>query len=233
MNKKNKDSVIVRLNNDTSQTEIKTYFTKIFDLKQSGKEFPVNLNDVWRLVYSRKDKAVRVLTSEFIEGEDYITQNTDNQVFPQNGENLGGRPSVDYYLSVPCLEYFIAKRVREVFEVYRSVFHKVIDERKDIFVNQIRTKSDYRALRKQAYEMVVLQGSTHRDAAQALGVSEQSISAWAKNGNWRDILLANMEGVYESKLDNVLRCILTDVCEIEDKELRLRIVNKLTKGGAL
>lgn len=28
-------------------------------------------------------------------------------------------------LSVPCLEFFIARKVRPVFEVYRQVFHKV------------------------------------------------------------------------------------------------------------
>ena len=28
-----------------------------------------------------------------------------------------------YMLSVSCLEYFIARKVRSVFEVYRSVFH--------------------------------------------------------------------------------------------------------------
>ena len=28
-------------------------------------------------------------------------------------------------LSVPCLEFFIARKVRQVFEVYRQVFHKV------------------------------------------------------------------------------------------------------------
>lgn len=28
-------------------------------------------------------------------------------------------------LSIPCLEFFIARKVRPVFEVYRQVFHKV------------------------------------------------------------------------------------------------------------
>lgn len=36
-----------------------------------------------------------------------------------------GRPQNTYMLSVPCLEFFIARRVRPVFEVYRQVFHKV------------------------------------------------------------------------------------------------------------
>ena len=36
-----------------------------------------------------------------------------------------GRPQNIYMLSVPCLEYLIARKVRPVFEVYRQVFHKV------------------------------------------------------------------------------------------------------------
>lgn len=32
-----------------------------------------------------------------------------------------------YMLSLPCFEFFIARKVRSVFEVYRQVFHKVAD----------------------------------------------------------------------------------------------------------
>lgn len=105
----------------------------------------MNLDEVWPLVYSRRDKAVRALRSGeiFMEGIDY-------QVFPQNGEksdtfshfggkvqddnkdekskggfSVMGRPQNTYMLSVPCLEYLIARKVRPVFEVYRKVFHKV------------------------------------------------------------------------------------------------------------
>lgn len=35
-----------------------------------------------------------------------------------------GRPSKDYMLTVSCMEFFIARKVRAVFEVYRQVFHK-------------------------------------------------------------------------------------------------------------
>lgn len=31
-----------------------------------------------------------------------------------------------YYLATSCLEYFIARKVRSVFEVYRQVFHKAV-----------------------------------------------------------------------------------------------------------
>ena len=55
-------------------------------------------------------------------------QDVDYQVFTQKGENpQGGRPQEIYKLSVSCLEYFIARKVRPVFEVYRQVFHAVIN----------------------------------------------------------------------------------------------------------
>lgn len=134
-----------QLTKQSSDSEIKAYFIQVLNLSRSKEEFPVNLDEVWPLVYSRRDKAIRALRSGeiFMEGIDY-------QVFPQNGEksdtfsHLGGkvqdddknekpkgsfsvmgRPQNTYMLSVPCLEYLIARKVRPVFEVYRQVFHKV------------------------------------------------------------------------------------------------------------
>lgn len=79
----------------------------------------MNLDDVWQLCYAEKGKAVRALRSNFIENVDFI-------VIAKNGKNPdGGRPTDDYYLTSACLEYFVARKVRPVFEVYRRVFHKV------------------------------------------------------------------------------------------------------------
>lgn len=134
-----------QLTKQSSDSEIKAYFIQVLNLSRSKEEFPVNLDEVWPLVYSRRDKAIRALRSGeiFMEGIDY-------QVFPQDGEksdtfsHLGGkvqdddknekpkgsfsvmgRPQNTYMLSIPCLEYLIARKVRPVFEVYRQVFHKV------------------------------------------------------------------------------------------------------------
>ena len=110
---------------------MKAYFEEVLRMSRDSEEFPVNLDDVWPLVYSAKEKAVRALKSN-----DLFLQNVDYQVLAQNGENSGvlarnggkvqnGRPTEIYMLSVPCLEFFIARKVRPVFEVYRQVFHKV------------------------------------------------------------------------------------------------------------
>lgn len=123
--------MILQLTKQSTDQEIKAYFEEVLRLSRDSEEFPVNLDEVWPLVYSRKDKAVRALQSN-----DLFMQNVDYQVLPQNGENSGvlaqnggkvpnGRPTETYMLSVPCLEFFIARKVRPVFEVYRQVFHNV------------------------------------------------------------------------------------------------------------
>lgn len=121
-----------QLTKQSSEAEIKSYFAQVLNLTRCNEAFPVNLDDVWPLVYARRDKAIASLQSNelFMQGIDY-------QVFHQKVEKsdtfsteMGkspklGRPANIYMLSVPCLEFFIARKVRPVFEVYRQVFHKV------------------------------------------------------------------------------------------------------------
>jgi hypothetical protein len=115
------------LGKNAAPEALKAYFTEVFRLEQSGKRFPANLDSVWPLAYGRKEEAVRTLKSDFIEGEDFIAQRPDYEVLRRNAENpLGGRPAVAYFLSTPCLEYLVAKRVKPIFEVYRQVFHRAV-----------------------------------------------------------------------------------------------------------
>lgn len=76
--------MILQLTKQSTDQEIKAYFENILRMSRDSEEFPVNLDDVWPLVYSRKDKAVRALQSN-----DLFMQNVDYQVLPQNGENSG------------------------------------------------------------------------------------------------------------------------------------------------
>ena len=115
---------IIKITKESKRDEIQSYFEKILELKNSGKEFPVNLEEVWPLVYTNKNEAVRSLRESL-----YTIENVDYQVLRRNAENpKGGRPTEDYYLTVSCLEFFIARKVRSVFEVYRQVFHKVVEQ---------------------------------------------------------------------------------------------------------
>ena len=123
-----------QLTKKSSESEIKAYFEGVAKLMQSNEPFPVNLEDVWQLVYATKGKAVQTLKRSelFIEGVDYQIFNQKvkkSGVFNQEEKNSDfmGRPTQVFMLSVPCLEFFIARKVRPVFEVYRKVFHKVVD----------------------------------------------------------------------------------------------------------
>ena len=107
------------LSKESSESEIKRYFNAVLELSKSDNEFPINLDEVWMLVYSDKGKAVRALKENFIEGVDYST-------FTKNGKtDTGGYKVIEYNLTVSCMEFFIARKIRPVFEVYRQVFHKV------------------------------------------------------------------------------------------------------------
>ena len=136
-----------QLTKQSSDSEIKAYFIQVLNLSRSKEEFPVNLDEVWPLVFKFRSDAVRALAKSnlFVKDIDYQVLSTnaqnsevlfhsknksneatsDNTKTDKDGKNLGGRPQNTYMLSVPCLEFFIARKVRPVFEVYRQVFHKV------------------------------------------------------------------------------------------------------------
>ena len=122
--------MILQLTKQSTDQEIKAYFEEVLRMSKDSEEFPVNLEEVWPLVYSEKGKAVRALRSNelFVEGIDFILLAKNGKQEGNNGKQVnswGGNNQVTYMLSVPCLEFFIARKVRPVFEVYRQVFHKV------------------------------------------------------------------------------------------------------------
>lgn len=114
------------LTKESTENQIKAYFQKVLELKQSNEEFPINLDEVWMLVYARKDYALRELRKNFLEDEDFQLLQNEKVVDFNNIKN--GIPYTAK-LSVSCLEYFIARKVRPVFNVYRQVFHKVAEQK--------------------------------------------------------------------------------------------------------
>lgn len=126
--------IMDQLTKSSTSEEIKEYFNAILKLAKASEKYPVNLDEVWMLVYSRKSDAVEALQRDFVENEDF-------QVLRRNPQNpQGGRPFNEYLLSVPCLEYFIVKKVRPVFEVYRKVFHKTAEYAKQLKEPTIKDK---------------------------------------------------------------------------------------------
>lgn len=107
------------LSKESTGEQIRLYFESILKLYRSNDRYPVDLDSVWMLVYSQRSKAVSTLKRNFIEGEDFVS-------FSQSVEReVGGTTKTIYKLSVSCMEYFIARKVRNVFNVYRDVFKKV------------------------------------------------------------------------------------------------------------
>lgn len=134
MNKQNAmQDAHLQLSKSSTEEQLKQYFMGIVELNKSSEEFPINLDDIWPIGYTRKNNAVRDLKNAFYEGEDFIvkdaSQLSDNQrslKFEQ--QKIGGDfKSKDYFLSVSCAEYLIVRKCRPAFEVYRRVFHKVVN----------------------------------------------------------------------------------------------------------
>lgn len=73
------------------------------------------------------------------------SQTTENKSLDQNikqdtKNSWGGQNKIKYYLSVSCLEFFIARKIRAVFEVYRQVFHKVAEKPQKAIVHKPTSK---------------------------------------------------------------------------------------------
>lgn len=89
----------LKLTKESTNSEIKEYFTAVLNLSQSNREFPVSIDDVWPLVYGKKSDAVEAL----INNEQFI-KDVDYQVLRKNPQNpKGGRPTTEYYLTTSCL----------------------------------------------------------------------------------------------------------------------------------
>lgn len=113
------DEEKVFLTKESNGDDIKHYFEGVLELAKSDKEFPVNFDEVWMLAYKDKRSAVHELKDKFLQDVDYQTVRKKVQ-----SSNVAGYTYViDYYLTVSCMEFFVARKVKAVFEVYRKVFH--------------------------------------------------------------------------------------------------------------
>lgn len=112
-----------------NREQIRAYFEQVLNLRNSGNPFPVDLDEVWPLVYTRKDVAVDILKKEYLKGKEYIAQLTGTQRFQQKVEsNIGGDlKSMTYHISVECMQYLIARKRRYLFDIYIQVFNLVVD----------------------------------------------------------------------------------------------------------
>lgn len=223
-----KQAASLQLSKNSTPEVITNYFKKILELKQSGKEFPINLNDAWALAYGRKEDAVRALKNNFIENVHY-------QVLRQNAENpKGGRPIDEYWLSVGCLEYFIASKVHPVFEVYRKVFHAAVESsrQQQNYYNEIHLDQIVGSLTRKEKRLVsrfLLQRTElmQKDVARLLSVSEKTMVKWVNGVDKGNALAAfsQEEALHAEIMDTIL-----DVTNKKTRKTLYDQFNKLTGG---
>lgn len=126
------------LTKDSNEQQIKTYFNNLKKLRDNGSEFPVDLDMVWMLLYNRKDSAIKDLKRNY-------TQDVDYQVLRQMAENLnGGRPVEKIYLSVSCLEFFVANKRRDIFNIYKEAFWATVNNKTQTQQPKIDIKTEIR-----------------------------------------------------------------------------------------
>lgn len=199
-----------QLTKSSDELTIRAYFEGVLQLAQSDEQYPVSLDEVWPLVYSTKGHAVRELTNNFIEDVDY-------QVFTQNGKNLegaqetetaqGGRPANEYRLTTACLEYFIARKVRPVFEVYRAVFHKAAMQAPKNLGEALRLAADLwdknQEQRRQIQEQTLLIAEkTEAINAKDAIIADQSncIAQMQEKVSYLDCILASKDALCMSQI---------------------------------
>ena len=92
-----------QLTKASSNEEIKAYFNAILKLAKASDQYPVNLDEVWPLVYERKDNAVKALVRDFIENDDY-------KLIRRKAEQVSGAKYVDdYLLTLPLLKHCLSQ----------------------------------------------------------------------------------------------------------------------------
>lgn len=124
-----------QLTKETSQDALRNYFAGVIALSKSNDPFPVDLDDVWPLLYTSKAHAVRELKKTRKEDFDYVVKG--DFIFTLEGENkmdsniedkeeTRGRKEDKYFLSLGCLQEWVVRKVPGVFDVYLKVFQNSI-----------------------------------------------------------------------------------------------------------
>ena len=221
------------LSKQSSQEEIKTYFDGILQVARSGNEFPINLDDVWPLVYSKKSDAVEALQRDFL-------QDIDFQVLRKNPQNLqGGRPSIDYSLSLSCMEFFIARKVRAVFEVYRNVFHNTVQMAQNVGAKDAKQIFDFMShpnartvpiKRKPAFSKTRVEGF---DAYMTMIANRFSLDAVSQQRMVNQFAKENDLPLLEYTPSNGGRDSITNLLKAHGIEMSARQANKILSDNGI
>lgn len=195
------------LTKESVPSDIERYFRGVLALDQQDKVFSVNLDDVWQLAYSERGKAVKALKQNFIDNVDFIS-------IAQSGKTAtGGFKKIDYYLTSACLEYFIARKVRPVFEVYRRVFHHV--------ANNIQQQSA--SLNEQIQANITFADWTIK----TLNLNDASKIAWAKKISDKFGLAAELPSVVNAGTEKPITHAATDLLKSHNVGISAQAFNRM------
>lgn len=196
----------VILSKDSNPSDIERYFRGVLALDQQDKVFSVNLDDVWQLVYSERSKAVRALKANFIENVDFILLAILGKQNKQGGSN-----KIDYYLTSACLEYFVARKVRPVFEVYRRVFYHTVAQ-----VQQPSLQEQIQA------------NLTFADwAIKTLNINEASKLGWAKRISDKFGLAAELPDAVNAGTEKPITHAATDLLKSHNVGISAQAFNRM------
>lgn len=198
------------LTKDSVPSDIERYFRGVLALDRQDKVFSVNLDDVWQLVYSERSKAVRALKANFIENVDFLPIARDGKR-SNDGKFAGG--GTDYYLTSACLEYFVARKVRPVFEVYRRVFHHV--------ANNIQQQSA--SLNEQIQANITFADWTIK----TLNLNDASKIAWAKKISDKFGLAAELPSVVNAGTEKPITHAATDLLKSHNVGISAQAFNRM------
>lgn len=197
------------LTKESVPADIERYFRGVLALDQQDKVFSVNLDDVWQVAYSERSKAVRALKANFIENVDFLPIARDGKR-SDDGKFAGG--GTDYYLTSACLEYFIARKVRPVFEVYRRVFHHA--------VSQVQQQP---SLQEQ-----IQANLTFADwAIKTLNINEASKLGWAKKISDKFGLAAELPDAVNAGTEKPITHAATDLLKSHNVGISAQAFNRM------
>ncbi|WP_163309941.1 Bro-N domain-containing protein [Dysgonomonas sp. 521] len=192
----------------------------VMTTKEVAEGYGMNVGSILKHLQRKKD--------ELIEGKHYLRGAAYNMYDPNQPDQIFWTKRGVIRLG------FTAKTERaKRFRDWAEDLILKIDEQRDLFGNAIHEKPNYRHIKKQAFELVVLQGKTQKEAASVLQIAENTMSEWARQGNWRAQRKAAEMEEQSSTLVNRFFAVVPDICEIEDKELRMRIISKLAGEGVI
>lgn len=85
---------------------------------------------------------------------------------------------------------------------------------------------EYQKLKFSAYEYVVVQGKTQKSTAELLGITEQTVSDWAREGAWKELRQARQQST-RTEAENIRQIIRLN------SERRLEIENEISNAVKL